>query len=69
MKEFNPKTASLRTFYLKIDEFWQNKSPNKTYTLKDLTNEFNLSCKWRYNTYDSEKIVHLFEKQVDRIES
>ncbi len=38
MKELNPKTASLRTFYRKIDEFWQNKSPNKPHTLNDLTN-------------------------------
>ncbi len=38
MKEFNPKTASLATFYLKIKQFWENKSSNKPYTLNDLTN-------------------------------
>ncbi|PQM29748.1 hypothetical protein [Spiroplasma poulsonii] len=37
--------------------------------MNDLTNKFNLSCKWRYDTYASEKIVPLLEKQVDRIES
>ncbi len=69
MKEFNPKKASLRTFYRKIDEFWQNKSPNKPYTFNNLTNEFNLSNRWKHETYKSEKIVPLLEKQVDRIES
>ncbi|KAF0849838.1 hypothetical protein [Spiroplasma poulsonii] len=44
MKEFNPKTASLRTIYRKIEEFWQDKSSNKPYTLNDLTNKFNLSA-------------------------
>ncbi len=38
MKEFNPKKASLATFYRKIEQFWENKSPNKPYTLNDLTN-------------------------------
>ncbi len=69
MKEFNPKTASLATFYRKIDEFWENKSPNKPYTLNDLTNKFNLSHHWRQETYRSEKIVPLLERQVDKIES
>ncbi len=53
MKEFNPKTASLATFYRKIDEFWENKSPNKPYTLNDLTNKFNLSHHWIQETYRS----------------
>ncbi len=69
MKEFNPKTASLATFYRKIEQFWENKSPNKPYTLNDLTNEFNISNRWRYEIYKSEKIVPLLEKQVDIIES
>ncbi|WP_338955189.1 hypothetical protein [Spiroplasma endosymbiont of Polydrusus cervinus] len=69
MKEFNPKTASLATFYRKIEQFWENKSPNKPYTLNDLFNGFNLSRKWRYDTYASNKIVPLIERQVDKIES
>ncbi|WP_426605461.1 hypothetical protein [Spiroplasma endosymbiont of Glossina fuscipes fuscipes] len=69
MKEFNPNKASLATFYRKIEQFWENKSPNKPYTLNDLTNEFNLSNRWKHETYKSEKIVPLLEKQVDRIES
>jgi hypothetical protein len=69
MKEFNPKTASLRTIYRKIDEFWQDKSPNKPYTLNDLTNKFNLSNRWRNEIYKSEKIVPLLERQVDKIEN
>ncbi|WP_342255813.1 hypothetical protein [Spiroplasma endosymbiont of Poecilobothrus nobilitatus] len=69
MKEFNPKTASLSTFKRKIDEFWANKKPNIPYTLNDLTNKFNLSRKWRYDTYASEKIVPLIERQINRIES
>ncbi|WP_342256259.1 hypothetical protein [Spiroplasma endosymbiont of Poecilobothrus nobilitatus] len=69
MKEFNPKTASLSTFKRKIDEFWANKKPNIPYTLNDLTNKFNLSRKWRYYTYASEKIVPLIERQINRIES
>ncbi|WP_342255607.1 hypothetical protein [Spiroplasma endosymbiont of Poecilobothrus nobilitatus] len=69
MKEFNPKTASLITFKRKIDEFWANKKPNIPYTLNDLTNKFNLSRKWRYDTYASEKIVPLIERQINRIES
>ncbi len=69
MKEFNPKTTSLATFYRKIEQFWENKSPNKPYTLNDLTNEFNLSNRWRYENYKSEKIVPLLERQVDKIES
>ncbi|WP_425377651.1 hypothetical protein [Spiroplasma endosymbiont of Polydrusus pterygomalis] len=69
MKEFNPKTASLRTFYRKIEQFWRDKSPNIPYTLNDLTNKLNLSRKWRYDSYASEKIVPLLEKQVDKIES
>ncbi|WP_374697025.1 hypothetical protein [Spiroplasma endosymbiont of Polydrusus formosus] len=69
MKEFNPKTASLSTFKRKIDEFWADKKPNIPYTLNDLTNKFNLSRKWRYDTYASEKIVPLLERQINRIES
>ncbi|WP_425378309.1 hypothetical protein [Spiroplasma endosymbiont of Polydrusus pterygomalis] len=69
MKEFNPKTVSLRTFYRKIEQFWRDKSPNIPYTLNDLTNKLNLSRKWRYDSYASEKIVPLLEKQVDKIES
>ncbi len=69
MKEFNPKTASLSTIKRKIEQFWENKSPNKPYTLNDLTNKFNLSNRWRNEIYKSEKIVPLLEKQVDRIES
>ncbi len=69
MKEFNPKTASLATFYCKIEQFWENKSPNKPYTLNDLTNEFNISNRWRYENYKSEKIVPLLKQQVDKIES
>ncbi|ALA96966.1 hypothetical protein SKUN_0041 [Spiroplasma kunkelii CR2-3x] len=69
MKEFNPKTASLRTFYRKIDEFWQNKSPDEPYTLNDLTNKLRLSNRWRYENYKIEKIVSLLERQVDKIES
>ncbi len=42
MKEFNSKTASLATFYRKIEQFLENKSPNKLYTLNYLTNELNL---------------------------
>ncbi|WP_425379047.1 hypothetical protein [Spiroplasma endosymbiont of Polydrusus pterygomalis] len=69
MKEFNPKTASLRTFYRKIEQFWRDKSPNIPYTLNDLTNKLNLSRHWRQEIYRSEKIVALLEKQVDKIES
>ncbi|ALA98102.1 hypothetical protein SKUN_001282 [Spiroplasma kunkelii CR2-3x] len=69
MKEFNPKTASLATFYRKIEQFWENKSSDKPYTLNDLTNEFNLSRHWRQEIYRSEKIVPLLERQVDKIES
>ncbi|WP_425378811.1 hypothetical protein [Spiroplasma endosymbiont of Polydrusus pterygomalis] len=69
MKEFNPKTASLRTFKRKIEQFWRDKSHNIPYTLNDLTNKLNLSRKWRYDSYASEKIVPLLEKQVDKIES
>ena len=69
MKEFNPKTASLSTFKRKIEEFWADKKPNIPYTLNDLTNKFNLSRKWRYNIYASEKIVPLLERQINRIES
>ncbi|WP_374696996.1 hypothetical protein [Spiroplasma endosymbiont of Polydrusus formosus] len=39
------------------------------YTLNDLTNKFNLSRKLRYDSYASENIISLFEKQVDKIES
>ncbi|WP_419335095.1 hypothetical protein [Spiroplasma endosymbiont of Sarcophaga variegata] len=69
MKEFNPKTASLSTIKRKIEEFWADKKPNIPYTLNDLTNKFNLSRKWRYDTYASEKIVPLIERQINRIES
>ncbi|MBW3058196.1 MAG: hypothetical protein CXB60_03405 [Spiroplasma poulsonii] len=69
MKEFNPKTASLSTFKRKIDEFWANKKPNIPYTLNDLTNKFNLSRRWRQETYRNEKIVPLLERQINRIES
>ncbi|WP_425380104.1 hypothetical protein [Spiroplasma endosymbiont of Stenodema calcarata] len=69
MKEFNPKKASYTTFWRKIEEFWNDKNPNKPYTLNDLTNKFNLSNRWRYETYKSKKIVPLLEKQVDKIES
>ncbi|GAA6238827.1 MAG: hypothetical protein SPLM_09430 [Spiroplasma phoeniceum] len=69
MKEFNPKTASLSTFKRKIEQFWADKEPNKPYTLNDLTNKFKLSNRWRYETYKSEKIVPLLERQVDKIES
>ncbi|WP_338955901.1 hypothetical protein [Spiroplasma endosymbiont of Polydrusus cervinus] len=69
MKEFNPKTANLRTFERKIEQFWSDKLPNIPYTLNDLTNKFNLSNRWRYETYKSEKIVPLLEKQVNKIES
>ncbi len=69
MKEFNPNKASLATFYRKIEQFWENKKPNELYTLNDLFNKLNLSARWRYDTYASEKIVPLLEKQVDRIES
>ncbi len=37
--------------------------------MNDLTNEFNLSNRWRYENYKSEKIVPLLERQVDKIES
>ncbi|PQM30226.1 hypothetical protein [Spiroplasma poulsonii] len=69
MKEFNPKTASLRTFERKIEQFWRDKLPNIPYTLNDLTNKFNLSNRWRYENYKSEKIVPLLERQIDKIES
>ncbi|WP_338964885.1 MULTISPECIES: hypothetical protein [unclassified Spiroplasma] len=69
MKEFNPKTASLSTIKRKIEEFWADKKHNIPYTLNDLTNKFNLSRKWRYDTYASEKIVPLIERQINRIES
>ncbi|MBW3057645.1 hypothetical protein D6D54_04880 [Spiroplasma poulsonii] len=69
MKEFNPKTASLSTFKRKIDEFWANKKPNIPYNLNDLTNKFNLSRRWRQETYRNEKIVPLLERQINRIES
>lgn len=69
MKEFNPKTASLSTFKRKIEEFWADKKPNIPYTLNDLTNKFNLSNRWRYEIYKSEKIVPLIERQINRIES
>ncbi len=69
MKEFNPKTASLATFYRKIDEFWENKKSPEPYTLNDLFNKFNLSRHWRQETYRSKKIVPLLERQVYKIES
>ncbi|WP_342256384.1 hypothetical protein [Spiroplasma endosymbiont of Poecilobothrus nobilitatus] len=37
--------------------------------MNDLTNKFNLSRKWRHDTYASEKIVPLIERQINRIES
>ncbi len=69
MKEFNPKTASLSTIKRKIEEFWADKELSIPCTLYDFLNKFNLSNRWRYEKYKSEKIVPLLERQIDRIES
>ncbi len=69
MKEFNPKTASYTKIWRKIEKFWKDKKPNIPYTLNDLTDKLNLSSRWRHETYKSEKIVSLIQRQVDRIES
>lgn len=69
MKEFNPNKASYTTIWRKIEEFWNDKKPNIPYTLNDLTDKLNLSSRWRHETYKSEKIIPLIQRQVDRIES
>ncbi len=69
MKEFNPKTASLSTIKRKIEEFWADKELSIPRTLYDFLNKINLSNRWRYEKYKSEKIVPLLERQIDRIES
>ncbi|WP_151202533.1 hypothetical protein [Spiroplasma phoeniceum] len=37
--------------------------------MNDLTDKINLSSRWRHETYKSEKIIPLIQRQVDRIES